>query len=350
MSWLIMKTTIIMSIFLTLFAIIILFGFKRKRNDEIFFDKQDTLFLKGFWSIIIILVHIPIEYQNKIQDIIGSFAYVGVTFFFIASAFGLKYNTDNKKNYLNDFFNKRVIKLIFPMLIVNLLLIILNILIFKTYSFNIDNFINAWVIRLVVAYIIFWLFHEKIFKQDNKKADLLTSLVVLLYSLLGCIPFLNNIFRWNVEILGFVFGIYLYNNRNIVKSNKKNIFFAIIISIIISLFYIKLKNIPFLGNYILRIVLTFALNYVSFQLIKEFRYGNKINNFIGTISFETYLCHPGLIFIIKELFPNMNSGMFIVVIIAISILFSFITHTLFQKTFIVLNNKEWRIKNENITR
>lgn len=42
---------------------------------------EDTTFLKGFWCIIVVLVHVPVAYQNRIQDILGSFAYVGVTFF-----------------------------------------------------------------------------------------------------------------------------------------------------------------------------------------------------------------------------------------------------------------------------
>lgn len=46
-----------------------------------FFDLESTNCMRGFWCIIILLVHIPSEYQNSIQDAIGSFAYIGVTFF-----------------------------------------------------------------------------------------------------------------------------------------------------------------------------------------------------------------------------------------------------------------------------
>lgn len=55
-----------------------------------FFNLTNTTAMRGFWCIIVILVHIPAVYQNRIQDLMGSFAYIGVTFFFMTSAYGLK--------------------------------------------------------------------------------------------------------------------------------------------------------------------------------------------------------------------------------------------------------------------
>ena len=122
-----MNTIIIMTLFMVLFAIITIYGFKKKEKNDLVFDKKDTLFLKGFWAIIIILVHIPSNQQNITQDLVGSFAYIGVTFFFLASAYGLKYNCDNKKDYLSNFFSKRIVKIIIPMFIVHIMLIIMNL-------------------------------------------------------------------------------------------------------------------------------------------------------------------------------------------------------------------------------
>lgn len=346
-----MKTIIIMMIIMVLFAWIMIYGITKKSDNELLFDKNDTLYLKGLWAIIIILVHIPSNQQNIIQDIIGSFAYIGVTFFFLASAYGLKYNSDKKKEYLSNFFNKRIIKIIIPMFIVNMILIMINLFVLKSYTFGVFSLINEWVLRLIFAYIVFWFFHEKKFKNNNKKADLYTSIAICMYSLLGCIPIpiFGSIFKWNVEIIGFVFGIYFYNNNNLIKSNKLSMLFSIVLSIIFGISYIKFKTIPLFGSYILRTVLSVTMNYLSFQIIKVFRLGNFINNYIGKISYELYLCHPGIILILNELFPTINSGFFIFLVLLVSIAFASIIHMIDSRLFLLLNNKERKKNYENTT-
>ena len=339
-----MQTMIIMAIIAVMFMIVVFFKSTSKGNNEIFFDAQDTAFLKGFWAIIIILVHIPTKYQNVIQDLVGSFAYIGVTFFFIASAFGLKHNIDNKKDYMQNFFSKRVLKIVIPMLFINICFIILNILIFKTHTFTINSFINAWVARLIFVYIIFWLLYGKIFRNSTKKADLYTSIIIILYSLLGCIPALSGIFRWNVEIVGVVLGILLYNNKNIVKTKAKYFLITLPLSIIIGLLYIKLKSIPFFGNYLLRILLSIILNYLSLQIINKWRFKNKINMYLGKISYEIYLCHPAIILIMKKLGIITNSGIFIAIVISLSILFAAISHAFTTWVFNKKNHGEEKKK------
>ena len=41
-----------------------------------FFDINNSNALRGFWCLIVVLVHIPVAHQNRIQDMIGSFAYL----------------------------------------------------------------------------------------------------------------------------------------------------------------------------------------------------------------------------------------------------------------------------------
>lgn len=45
-------------------------------TDSHFFNKENSNALRGFWCLIVVLVHVPGAYQNRIQDIIGSFAYI----------------------------------------------------------------------------------------------------------------------------------------------------------------------------------------------------------------------------------------------------------------------------------
>ena len=81
-----MMTYLLMGAFLIVFLCVTIFGAKYDKNKTKFFSYDDTKILRGFWCIIIVLVHVPADFQNKIQDMLGSFAYIGVTFFFMASA------------------------------------------------------------------------------------------------------------------------------------------------------------------------------------------------------------------------------------------------------------------------
>lgn len=78
-----------MGILVLALAGITLWGIKYDPNKNSFMSIEDTTFLRGFWCIIVVLVHVPEAYQNGIQDMLGSFAYIGVTFFFMTSAYGL---------------------------------------------------------------------------------------------------------------------------------------------------------------------------------------------------------------------------------------------------------------------
>ena len=66
-------------------------------------DKDLTNALKGFAAIIVIMVHIPEPEVNPLQDAIGSFAYVAVTFFFFVSAYGTRLSLTKNPDYLKRF-------------------------------------------------------------------------------------------------------------------------------------------------------------------------------------------------------------------------------------------------------
>ena len=86
----------IMTFILLFLAGLLLVGAEYKPDSKHFFDIDNTNALRGFWCLIVVLVHIPAVYQNPIQDMIGSFAYIGVTFFFMTSAYGLRLAVDKK--------------------------------------------------------------------------------------------------------------------------------------------------------------------------------------------------------------------------------------------------------------
>ena len=89
-------------------------------------DKEQSLAIRAVCCIIVVLVHVPQQHGNFIQDAIGSFGYIAVTLFFMLSAYGLKYSVENKKDYLKNFWRNRVLILLIPFWLVNIIAVLLN--------------------------------------------------------------------------------------------------------------------------------------------------------------------------------------------------------------------------------
>lgn len=68
-------TYAIMGLVLLFMAFILIYKAKLTKDTSHFFNLTNTTAMRGFWCIIVILVHIPAVYQNRIQDLMGSFAY-----------------------------------------------------------------------------------------------------------------------------------------------------------------------------------------------------------------------------------------------------------------------------------
>ena len=85
-----MMTNLIMAGILLVLAALLLASAEYRPDGAHFFNRENSGVMRGFWCLIVVLVHIPAAYQNRAQDMLGSFAYVGVTFFFLTSACGLR--------------------------------------------------------------------------------------------------------------------------------------------------------------------------------------------------------------------------------------------------------------------
>ena len=100
-------------------AFSVLWGNKSVKKQDAFMNKDFTKVLKGACCIIVILVHIPLAYQNRVQDGIGSFAYVCVTLFFLMSAYGMSFSSKKNPNYIKYFWRNRLSALLVPQFVLN---------------------------------------------------------------------------------------------------------------------------------------------------------------------------------------------------------------------------------------
>ncbi|MBR4538292.1 MAG: hypothetical protein IKO52_05535 [Clostridia bacterium] len=54
-----MMTYLLMGLLVAAMALLFLWGLKKDPNKDSFMSMEDTSFLRGFWCIIVVLVHVP---------------------------------------------------------------------------------------------------------------------------------------------------------------------------------------------------------------------------------------------------------------------------------------------------
>lgn len=317
-----MFSNLIMVCLVTFLATVLIVGAK-KQSDGQFFDKDNTNALRGFWCLVVVLVHIPLSYQNRIQDMIGSFTYIGVTFFFMTSAYGLKVQIGNTPEKIDVFWRKRLPKLLIPCIIVNLFRLSLKMLMGGEFQLIELVKINDWIVWLMICYFFFWI----VYKIFNCKDYLVTSLVIGFSLFMYWKKDYIHGPTWCPEVIGFVYGIFLYRVKNkfLDAINKKWTIKSAILCVAAGLAgigYLQFKTVQFWGDYFLKVLLGFLIIVFVLSINVKVSIGNRVSNYLGNISFEVYLVH-GLTFdIIQKIKPDMSSGLFILISLILTIAFS----------------------------
>lgn len=155
-----MLTYVLMGLLVIGIAITTLWGVKYQPDKDSFMSIDDTTFLRGFWCIIVVLVHVPALFQNRIQDMLGSFAYIGVTFFFMTSAYGLKWSIEHKPEYMDNFWKRRLPPILIPALIANAFDVLMYGINGSPVSALSFLNINGWVKILLLYYLVFWIVYK----------------------------------------------------------------------------------------------------------------------------------------------------------------------------------------------
>lgn len=324
----------IMLFVLAFIAVDILYKAKFKSDSSHFFDLDNSKALRGLWCLVVVLVHVPAAYQNKIQDMIGSFAYIGVTFFFMTSGFGIALSYYKNPDSIKIYWRKRLPKLLITAWVVALFSQVAAYFILGEKISIAGIFgIGGWILWLIICYFVFWITH--IYRFKNKAiGDILCSILLVLFSLTLYFLKLNKIVHttiWSTECYGFIWGILLHRfkvqfvEKMQSKWIQKTIAFMLV-SICLGLVYLKFKPIVFAGDYLLKIVLGVAITAFILATNVKIAYGNKINFFLGEISFEIYLIHGRTFKFVAALVPEISSGLFILTAIIVTVAISLIVH------------------------
>lgn len=305
-----------------------------------FFSKDYTTVLKGLCCLIVIYVHVKPPYDNTLQDAIGSFAYVCVTLFFLVSAYGMMLSVEQKKDYLRCFWRNRLVALLIPAFLINVVSFGIGIVNNGDYKLSVLYGLNSYVAVLLqwclLFYIVMWC-KAKWFPQKNCLSDWILIAGVVISSL--CLYFfvaaeVSAEAGWCFERMGLVWGVLLYRyfDRFVAWMDKHRLAKVIVLIVmggILGIAYLKFKPVYFWGAYLLKIVLGFVLISLLFTATSNRKFGDKMSLWLGNISYEVYLSHGIVLGALALWLPaSIDSGMFIFLTIIVTLVLSTIIHTI----------------------
>lgn len=137
------------------------------------------------------------------------------------------------------------------------------------------------------------------------------------------------IHRGNKDTLpfGFVWGILLFKFKDSFVKWMQNKWFAkcLILCVtagLLGISYLKLKPVVFYGDYLLKILLGISITVFMLAVNTHVCIGNRVSNFLGSISYEVYLLHGTVFGLINFIMPSIESGLFILFSIVITVVLS----------------------------
>lgn len=281
---------VLTGLILIILLLMYLMGLENNNDDFDMMSYGNSQPVKFIFAIIIIFVHIPLMYQNRVQDLIGSFAFIGVSFFDLSSAYGLKISCDRKANYLKLFWPKRSFDILVPLIFIAIVDIVYSIGFSKEINvFKQYKNIYGWILVLIEFYFTFWLVYKLSTKCSflNKYKDLIICLIVLALSVTDYCFNENIIKGWSLERLGFIAGIILYNHKDkfilwAIDKTFIKIIFTCFATAITGLLYLKTKNV-FGLSYGTKALLEYSFLLFIVLWISKFSADNKLIKWGGII-------------------------------------------------------------------
>lgn len=294
--------------------------------------------MKGLCCLIVIYVHIKEPFTNPLQDMIGSFGYVCVTLFFLFSAYGMLKSVEKNELYLKSFWRNRLVALLVPCLLINIVSFGLGVANSGLYKFSILYHLNGYVAVLLQWCIWFYIVEVcriKWFKDKKHLADYILIAGVIMSSICyywfveGTVSAQAG---WCYERMGLVWGVLLYRyyQRIVIWMETKRwvkVVVLTILGVLLGVLYLKYKFVYFWGAYLLKIILGFVLISLLFTATSNRKLGNRFGLWLGDISYEVYLSHGLIMGTLALYFPKtMNVGWFLFATVVITLVLSYCVH------------------------
>lgn len=322
-----------------IFVLLIISGFAYllPKNSRDYLNPDSTKGLKGILAIGIILHHLSQEVTTG--DVFTNFAYMGsyiVSMFFL-SGYGLYVQNSKSKTYLDNFFRKRLLKILVPFISIWMIYLIYRIGVNKE-SINFNYFIklftvgktviyNGWFIDVIILiYILFYLSFK--FVENKRVAIIINSIFIIIYIIVAIK--LHYSFWWYNSILTFILGLVWAKNKDKIDEVIDNNLFIILVGATFFMFVfhnydIVLIKLGFTSSYMYALAanmdnLIFTLYFTL--LVKNINFENKYLLALGGISFELYMIHGLVIqyFARYYISSKVNDVIFTVIVLVVSII------------------------------
>ncbi len=358
-------------IYYVLLAVVLLWGVKFYQKgtwNDGFMSLSQTKALQGFFALCIMFHHagqktcapwLRPQYIIHGLDVFVPIGYFFVGIFLFCSGYGLLKSFKEKPDYLNGFFKRRILPLIVAFYTTGWIFLLVRFLmkekmdlpqvIYYATGLQLSNPNSWYVIALPIFYLAFYLSFKWIKKEGL--AIFVTCMVVFAYTLLGTFIDHNDWWMrgewWYNSVHFFSLGLLFAKYENKIVSNIKKHYILYVVLAFAAIFILYKFSVYTQDTFsyygenfraddkvlrrwvclISQIGASCAFVFFVFMLGMKMKIGNKILNFMGTITLEFYLIHGlfvelfGYSFI--DLAPSLyyikNVALFVLVIIVLGI-------------------------------
>lgn len=321
-----------------IFIIMIIIFIKKYRNSVVLknsdniMSTDNTLKIKGFLSVIIILHHLSLSTNiGSLFKVFYILGIISVGVFFFISGYGLMSQYMNKDDYLDTFLQKRIPKLLFPyMTAIVLYTVVYNLMGMQKNIFSIlQSLLNGnpivcfswYVIATLVFYVMFYILALLLQNRYNYIVGSVVFCMILYYMICRILDYGS---WWYNSCLTFAVGMLwaIYEDKlktklfcNVLKAvgySLLGIFCSLVglgITYCISPYSVsQIIETPELGNQIISkpfpiLCIQFITIFTCIIILLAFKKkppSSPIWNYIGGISYEIYLSHGIVMYLLRN--------------------------------------------------
>lgn len=349
-------------------AVILIWGVNISRNKEWHEDSLSLSHSKdllGYFALLIVVHH---TIQNLIQvneidvGIMVVFENMGVCFvggFFFYSGYGLLKSLYTKKNYLDHFFSKRILKIIIPFYVVNTFFVIVtyNRGMLETYEVSpciagiiMPNDHMWYLVEIVLLYALFYKNFKEPKSEKSAFIKMLIDILIMIFIsfILGHGPFwFQGEWWYNSTILFFVGMLIARFEEHVISFAKKNyavltVAFALAFTVlhILTVHFINtrgfwteyLDNITWAESNMdklqaLSVQIPMIICFVLLVLLLglKIKVRNKVLHFLGIISLELYITHRLCIWVFGFI---KSPSMYLLTVLICSVILGSVFHVI----------------------
>lgn len=299
--------------------ILLLCTFGKEKGAQ--FSKDKTDFLKVFGAIGIVLHHLYLVLNLPMLQQFWYWGPIMVGLFFFVSGYGLAYSAENKRDYLKGLIKRRVLATILPPAIIAFFFFqVTRTAVYQQIpTIDVEGFIcrgdyntilpNSWfVFVILLLYVVFYISYKGVFQNRLRLA--LISVFILLYIFL--LKYIGFDGCWYKTILAFWMGMIFYYSDWYKMSSRKFLQFVTSVSfLIVGLVALKFLPLHIDTSYILFAVFPLLFAIIISRVNVQKIVSNGLFKFLSSISYEIYLTHGIVIFLLKEI-SFVNNGIVVI--------------------------------------